>query len=104
MKVAALSAFAAALMFSCANASVQATHKIAIENLRFEPQTLTVKRGDRVMWVNKDLVLHTVTAEKSFDSGSIAANGSWTYTAATPGRYPYMCTLHPTMKATLVVE
>ena len=104
MKAAAWSACAAALVFSCASASAQSTHTITIENLQFEPQTLTVKRGDRVVWTNKDLVPHTATAEKGFDSRSIAANASWTYTAATPGRYLYMCTLHPMMKATLVVE
>ena len=108
MKPRALSAFVAALVFACADASAQQTYTVTIENLQFEPQTLTVKRGDRVVWVNQDLVPHTATAEKSapknFDSHSIAPNTSWTYIASTPGRYAYMCTLHPTMKATLVVE
>ena len=104
MKTLALSAFAAAIVFAGAHAPAQQTHTITIENLRFEPQTLTVKRGDRVVWANKDLVPHTATAAKSFDSHDIAANASWTYTARTPGRYDYMCTLHPMMKARLVVE
>jgi plastocyanin len=80
------------------------THTIAIENLQFTPQTLTIKRGDRVVWANRDLVPHTATAAKAFDSRSIASNASWTYVARTPGRYDYSCTFHPMMKATLVVE
>jgi plastocyanin len=81
-----------------------ATHTITIEGMQFTPAELTVKRGDRVVWVNKDLVTHTATAGKAFDSGNIGANESWAHVMSQPGRYDYMCTLHPTMKATLIVE
>jgi len=80
------------------------SHTITIENMQFSPQTLTIKRGDRVVWANKDLVPHTATAAKAFDSRSVAPNASWSYVARKPGRYDYVCTLHPTMKGTLVVE
>lgn len=72
--------------------------------MRFIPETLTVHRGDRIVWRNKDLVPHTVTAENIFDSQSIPAAGSWTYVAAKAGTLPYVCSLHPTMKATLEVQ
>jgi len=82
-----------------------ATHTVVIENLQFSPRELTVNRGDRIVCVNKDLFPHTATAEgKAFDSKSIAANASWSYVAAKPGTYPYGCTFHPTMKATLTVK
>ena len=46
-----------------------ATHTVVIENLQFSPRELTVNRGDRIVWVNKDLFPHTATAEgKGFDS------------------------------------
>ena len=103
MKIPLMSALLAATLSVGAQAAPQ-THTVTIANLQFEPHTLTVKRGDRVVWANKDLVPHTATAGGVFDSHSIAANASWTYIAHTPGRYDYMCTLHPMMKATLVVE
>ena len=82
-----------------------ATHTIVIEGAAFVPSTLTVKRGDRVVWVNKDPFPHTATAQdRSFDSRVIAANKSWTFTAKKAGEFPYACKLHPTMKATLIVE
>lgn len=71
--------------------------------MRFVPETLTVRPGDRIVWVNQDLVAHTVTS-RSFDSHAIAPNASWTLVARRPGHYPYGCTLHPTMKATLIVQ
>ncbi len=81
-----------------------ASRTVVIEGVKYEPQTLTVKRGDTVTWTNKDPFPHTVTAAGAFDSRAIAANGSWSYTARNVGRYDYICTLHPNMKATLVVE
>lgn len=87
-----------------ARAAGAKTHEVVIENMQFTPATVTVKRGERVVWVNKDLFPHTVTAPKGFDSKPIAANAQWTYAPAKPGRYDYVCTLHPTMKGVLVVE
>jgi plastocyanin len=80
-------------------------HKVTIENLRYEPQSLTVERDSRVVWVNEDLFPHTVTdTHKAFDSKEIASHTSWSYIARTPGTYAYGCTLHPTMTATLIVR
>ncbi|MBS0393675.1 MAG: cupredoxin family copper-binding protein [Proteobacteria bacterium] len=77
---------------------------VTIENMRFAANVVTVHRGDRVVFVNKDLVPHTVTADgRTFDSGAIAANGSWSSLALKVGRFPYHCAYHPTMRGTLVV-
>ena len=40
----------------------------------------------------------------ALDSGSIAASGSFHFTATREGRFDYVCTLHPTMKGVLVVH
>jgi plastocyanin len=81
------------------------SHTITIENMQFSPAQLAVHRGDRIVWVNKDLFPHTATANnKAFDSGSIAAGSSWTYVANKPGDYAYGCTFHPTMKGALKVQ
>jgi plastocyanin len=81
-----------------------ATRTVVIDGLKYEPETLTVKRGETVVWVNKDPFPHTVTAKGAFDSHDIAAGKSWKYTARKAGEYPYICTLHPNMKGTLKVE
>jgi plastocyanin len=82
-----------------------ATHTITIEGSRFDPSTLTVAAGDRIVWVNKDPFPHTATARGgAFNSQSIAAGQSWTYTAAKQGDFGYTCTFHPTMRGTLQVK
>lgn len=83
----------------------QVAHTVVIEDMQFSPANLTIRLGEQIVWVNKDLFPHTVTsATKAFDSGSIAANGSWSFTPRKAGAYPYMCTFHPTMKATITVQ
>ena len=72
--------------------------------MRFTPDTLTVHSGDRVVWRNIDLVPHTATAAKVFDSGSIAPGGSWSKVVRKTGTLPYVCSFHPGMKATLKVQ
>jgi plastocyanin len=99
-----LAAIFAAGLLALGPAAAVETHTVVIEGMQFAPATLTVKRGDTVVWVNRDYVPHTATAGKAFDSGPIAAGQSWRFVPSGPGRHAVVCTLHPTMKATLVVE
>jgi plastocyanin len=84
-------------------ASKPATHTVVMEGVKYMPETLTVRRGDTVVWVNKDPFPHTVTAKGAFDSGSIVAGQSWIYTPRKAGEHAYICTFHPNMKGTLRV-
>jgi plastocyanin len=79
-------------------------YTVVIEGTAYAPETLTVKRRDTVVWVNKDPFPHTVTAKSAFDSYDIAPGKQWKYTPRKLGEYPYTCTLHPNMKGTLDVE
>jgi plastocyanin len=90
---------------SAVAAATQATkHTVVIDGVKYEPVTVTAKRGDTVVWVNKDPFPHTVTVNGVFDSREIPAGKSWSYTPRKAGEYAYICTLHPNMKGTLKVE
>jgi plastocyanin len=81
------------------------THTVIIEGTRFQPETLTVRAGDTVVWVNKDLFPHSATASNAtFNSEVIAAGASWRYVARKKGEFAYTCVFHPTMTAALVVK
>ncbi len=82
------------------------THRVTIEGMKFQPGVLTVDSGDTVVWVNQDLVPHTATSSEAgiFDSKLIAPDKSWKLTVRKKGDFAYICTYHPTMKATLRVE
>jgi plastocyanin len=81
-----------------------ASYTVVIEGLKYEPETLRVKPGETVLWINKDPFPHTVTTQGVFDSHSIAASSSWLYTANITGKHAYTCSFHPNMKGTLHVE
>jgi plastocyanin len=81
------------------------TYTVEIKQLKYLPDVLVVHPGDKVQWNNLDIVPHTVTADKAFDSGSIAVGGTWTLEVPSKkGDYLYTCTFHPNMKAKLVVQ
>jgi plastocyanin len=87
-----------------ADAAKPNVHTIVIEAVTYQPAALVVKRGDTVVWLNKDPFPHTVTAQGAFDSRDIAPGASWKYVARRSGQYAYICTLHPNMKGTLSVQ
>jgi plastocyanin len=81
-------------------------NKIEIKDFAFNPQTLTVKSGDKITWVNKDEEPHTVVSvEKQFKkSPALDTDQEYTITAGAPGTYSYFCSVHPKMTGTIVVE
>ena len=99
-------AVVAASMLVGSVAAAPVVHTVTIEGFEFHPPTVTVNRGDVVVWRNQDPVPHTATAKDAgLDSREIPAGGSFRFTAAArAGRFEYVCTLHPTMKAVLVVN
>lgn len=107
-RLARAAAFALCFVPLCAAVPVCAeakTYEVVIEAMRFDPPTLTVHPGDRIVWINRDLFAHTASsATHAFDSHNIAPQASWSYVVREAGRYPYTCTLHPTMHGTLIVQ
>lgn len=97
----------AGLLALCASAAPAsaAVHTVTIDGMRFLPETIEVKAGDTIVWRNQDPFPHTVASNgPGFASAPIAPQGQWTFKAGKPGRYAYLCTLHRTMRALLIVK
>jgi plastocyanin len=77
---------------------------VNISNFAFAPGNLQVKVGTTVTWTNQDEEAHDVSATGgAFQSAPLNAGDHFTFTFTKPGRYPYLCTIHPFMTATVVV-
>ena len=90
---------------ACESRTGGRVHRVEITGMAYALPELTVAPGDTVVWVNRDIVPHTVTAdERQFDSGSISPSAEWSFVARERGRFPYTCTFHPVMKGVLLVK
>ena len=77
---------------------------VSISNFAFSPATISVKVGTTVTWTNNDSAPHTITADDgSFDSGEIAQGKSYSHAFSSAGTFTYHCSVHPFMKASVVV-
>jgi steroid delta-isomerase-like uncharacterized protein len=78
---------------------------IDIRNFTFSPAQLVIPAGITVGWINHDSVPHTVTAaDRSWDSGTLAAGQHWSHSFAQPGVVSYLCLFHPSMTGTIQVQ
>ena len=79
--------------------------QVVIKNFMFQPMTLTMKAGTSLTWVNRDEEPHTVTSENGlFRSGAMDTNDTFTFKFDKPGTYRFLCSIHPQMVGTIVVE
>jgi plastocyanin len=83
------------------------SHKVSIENMKFIPSSIEVQLGDEIIWTNKDIVPHTVTAEPPdkplFDSGQIDSEKNFRIKVTRKGVIHYLCRIHPQMNASIRV-
>jgi len=92
--------FAASLSAAAAKPAVT----ITIAGMAYSTPQLTVRVGDTVEWINKDVVDHTSTEKKSaLWNVSIAPGKSVRVVMTKAGTYDYFCRYHPNMTAQLIV-
>lgn len=75
------------------------------DSFGFAPDTLTIKAGTTIIWKNTSSAPHTVTSDdkKAFASGTVDTGSTFSFTFKNAGTFPYHCTIHPFMKATIIV-
>src|SRR4026207_530290 len=81
-------------------------NKIEIKDFAFNPQTITVKSGDKITWINRDEEPHTVVSvgKKFQRSSGLDTDQEFSIIAGAPGTYEYFCSVHPKMTGTIVVK
>jgi plastocyanin len=75
---------------------------VAMEGLKFAPDTLTVAKGTTVLFNNNDVAPHTVTSDDAgVDSGVIGPGKS--FELEVDRSFDYVCSIHPSMRAKINV-
>lgn len=78
--------------------------QVAAADFTYTPSSSTAAVGSTITWANGDSAPHTVTFDAGPDCGQMTSGGTITATFNVAGSYPYHCTIHPSMKATVVVQ
>jgi plastocyanin len=79
--------------------------QVLIKDFMFVPMELKIKAGASVTWVNQDDEPHTVVGDAGlFRSGALDTAMAFTFRFEKPGTYQIFCSIHPQMKATVIVE
>jgi plastocyanin len=81
--------------------------EVRIKGHLFVPETLTIKPGTTVRWVNDERrTTHSVLfpQEGGLESERLFPGDSWTRRFDQPGRHPYTCGPHPEMKGLIIVQ
>jgi plastocyanin len=80
--------------------------KISIQNMMFTPSQITIAKGGEVTWTNNDSTAHTVTSDtgNELGSGDIQPGSTYSHTFNQTGSFQYHCSIHPSMRGTIVVK
>ena len=91
---------------SAVGAKKRPTRTVLIQGFKFKPAHITIKRGTKVRWINKDTSPHTATANngRSFDSGRLGKGQRYTHTFKSAGKKKYFCEIHPFMRGSVTVK
>ncbi|MBI2600430.1 cupredoxin family copper-binding protein [Candidatus Daviesbacteria bacterium] len=81
---------------------------VNIQNSQFLPQQINIAAGETITWVNQDSIEHTTTSDdinaaESWGSGTLVPGQSFSKMFTKPGVYNYHCSVHPSMRGTVVV-
>ncbi|MBS1781452.1 MAG: cupredoxin domain-containing protein [Bacteroidetes bacterium] len=77
---------------------------VLIQNMVFTPDSISISTGSTVVFINKDMVDHTVTdqADTAHSSGILHSGSA--YTLKVDKSFNYYCMIHPVMKGKLIVQ
>ena len=70
----------------------------------FSPTSITVPVNTTVTWGNNDLNAHTTTSDANFWTASLDGGQTYQFRFTTAGTYEYHCSIHASMKGTVIVQ
>src|SRR5580765_6344001 len=92
---------AAALMIS--SDARAATQDVSISGFAFQPPSVSINTGDSVRWTDMDNAFHTSTSDTGVWDSGILNSTQFTFQFTASGEYPYHCTSHAFMTASVSV-
>lgn len=78
---------------------------VEIKNSIYSPANLEIKKGQTVIWINRDSQPHDVIdLDDTFSSPALYKDQSFSFTFDESGSFNYYCSFHPIMQGTITVS
>ncbi|AMB60616.1 hypothetical protein AWU67_16325 [Microterricola viridarii] len=86
-------------------ASVDVAATITVKDMKFTPESVTIKPGQAVTWVFDDgVVKHDVVAVDASFVSEMMTQGTYTHVFTEAGSFDYGCSPHPRMLGVVTVK
>lgn len=99
----AFAGLAVLLLASPAQAAAPRTHVVVVEDMQFGAVPPSVRLGDSIIWVNRDMFRHSVTARNGSFNVDLPPKSRVRSIIRATGTVAFYCIYHPAMVGTLRV-
>ena len=79
------------------------TGTLTVKDFAFRPNCFSVASGSTISVANGDARAHNFTVKGTDIVVGLPAGGTGKATAPAPGKYDFLCTVHPAMTGTIIV-
>jgi plastocyanin len=94
------------VLVTTSSSTNSSTYNVTIINFAFYPNNLTIHKGDTVIWINQDGMLHHAVSDEGneIDSSDLILGLSYAHTFGNTGNFSYHDFMHPSLTGTIIVE
>lgn len=94
----------AALLLATPAEAAPRTHVIVMDKMKFLSIPASVRRGDVILWENRDMFRHTATARNGAFNVDLAPGAKAKTVIQSAGAVAFVCKYHPGMRGVLKVS
>ena len=93
----------AALLLMAPAQAAPRTHVVVMDKMKFQSVPASVRRGDTILWENRDMFRHTATAKNGAFNVDLAPGAKGKTVVRKAGEVAFVCKYHPGMRGVLKV-
>ena len=94
----------AALLLAASAEAAPRTHVVVMEKMKFVSVPASVRRGDTILWENRDMFRHSASAKNGAFNVDLAPGAKGKAVVQKAGEVAFVCKYHPGMRGVLKVS
>ena len=92
------------LPVSTSAAAIPHSYTVVIDKMKFGPMPTQLRKGDAIIWINRDFLRHSATAADHRFDVDLKPGASAKTILTKSGAIGFVCRYHPGMRGTLVIK